>query len=385
MYTITRALLKGVLQSTEDAISCITKTRDVVDSWGSHGGLDAFMDGFVYTYWESYLALIDSAMIQIILALNAACFCTTILTVTQQDPSIPLRTRIQSGLYGAAIVCISIAMIVVVACGLMGLVGLMFNGMTAIAILMAIGMADEYTTHTIFMFLLAEGSHEDRIANAMHHIRRGAGSSARARISTRDTRASFLRTDLAEARHKTMAAELETMISEFCSIKMGDWIAGNTTDDFQFVRPTGNPIDKIGFPAMMTGDVVVQAGELKKIHKLEARRLRRTHRSRRARDYPFARERGSPSPRESLSRPSRRRERTGFVSSCREPLARCSRRRPGSRSRDVAPGTARATVAPGTARGRVSARRSPATWRSRASRSTASSPTRARPTRTSAS
>ncbi|KAH8067990.1 hypothetical protein SO694_00027041 [Aureococcus anophagefferens] len=53
-----------------------------------------------------------------------------------------------------------------------------------------------------------------------------------------------------------MAAELETMISEFCSIKMGDWIAGNTTDDFQFVRPTGNPIDKIGFPAMMTGDVV---------------------------------------------------------------------------------------------------------------------------------
>ena len=93
-----------------------------------------------------------------------------------------------------------------------------------------------------------------------------------------------------------MAAELETMISEFCSIKMGDWIAGNTTDDFQFVRPTGNPIDKIGFPAMVTGDVVVQAGELKKIHKLEARRLRRTHRSRCAKDDPFARERGSPSP-----------------------------------------------------------------------------------------
>ena len=140
-----------------------------------------------------------------------------------------------------------------------------------------------------------------------------------------------------------MAAELETMISEFCSIKMGDWIAGNTTDDFQFVRPTGNPIDKIGFPAMMTGDVVVQAGELKKIHKLEARRLRRTHRSRRARDDPFARERGSPSPRESLSRPSRRRERTGFVSSCREPLARSST------VRAVAPGAARATVAPSRA------------------------------------
>ena len=140
-----------------------------------------------------------------------------------------------------------------------------------------------------------------------------------------------------------MAAELETMISEFCSIKMGDWIAGNTTDDFQFVRPTGNPIDKIGFPAMMTGDVVVQAGELKKIHKLEARRLRRTHRSRRARDDPFARERGSPSPRESLSRPSRRRERTGFAPSPRELLARPST------VRAIAPGTARATVAPSRA------------------------------------
>ena len=140
-----------------------------------------------------------------------------------------------------------------------------------------------------------------------------------------------------------MAAELETMISEFCSIKMGDWIAGNTTDDFQFVRPTGNPIDKIGFPAMMTGDVVVQAGELKKIHKLEARRLRRTHRSRRARDDPFARERGSQSPRESLSRPSRRRERTGFAPSPRELLARPST------VRAIAPGTARATVAPSRA------------------------------------
>ncbi|KAH8048652.1 DUF3804-containing protein [Aureococcus anophagefferens] len=142
-----------------------------------------------------------------------------------------------------------------------------------------------------------------------------------------------------------MAAELETMISEFCSIKMGDWIAGNTTDDFQFVRPTGNPIDKIGFPAMMTGDVVVQAGELKKIHKLEARRLRRTHRSRRARRSVCARR--DPSPRESLETVSAV-ERTGFAPSPREPLARPStvraiareplaRPSPWNRSRDRRP------------------------------------------------
>ena len=43
--------------------------------YGRHGGLDAFMDGFVYTYWESYLALIDSAIVQMTLALTAACFC----------------------------------------------------------------------------------------------------------------------------------------------------------------------------------------------------------------------------------------------------------------------------------------------------------------------
>ena len=31
-------------------------------------------------------------------------------------------------------------------------------------------MADEYTTHTIFMFLVADGDHDARIATAMHHM-----------------------------------------------------------------------------------------------------------------------------------------------------------------------------------------------------------------------
>ena len=50
----------------------------------------------------------------------------------------------------------------------------------------------------------------------------------------------------------------------------GDFLLNNTTEDFKFIRPSGNPIDAVGYAAMFdSGDVQVTASALTKIHKLD--------------------------------------------------------------------------------------------------------------------
>ena len=52
--------------------------------------------------------------------------------------------------------------------------------------------------------------------------------------------------------------------------KMGSFFVNNTTSDFLFIRPSGNPISAKGFEDMMnSGDVVQEKAEITKIHRFE--------------------------------------------------------------------------------------------------------------------
>tara|TARA_B100001029_G_scaffold170194_1_gene165785 strand:+ start:218 stop:607 length:390 start_codon:yes stop_codon:yes gene_type:complete len=52
--------------------------------------------------------------------------------------------------------------------------------------------------------------------------------------------------------------------------KMGAFFVNNATEDFLFIRPSGNPINAKGFEEMMnSGDVVQEKAEITKIHRFE--------------------------------------------------------------------------------------------------------------------
>ena len=61
------------------------------------------------------------------------------------------------------------------------------------------------------------------------------------------------------------------LIENFTANDYGEFLLNNATEDFLFIRPSGNPIDASGFIKMRTsGDLSCDGyTDIKKIHKLE--------------------------------------------------------------------------------------------------------------------
>ena len=60
------------------------------------------------------------------------------------------------------------------------------------------------------------------------------------------------------------------LLENFTASDYGEFFLNNATQDFLFIRPSGNPIDALGFVKMKTsGDVVDGYCDVKNIHKLE--------------------------------------------------------------------------------------------------------------------
>ena len=60
------------------------------------------------------------------------------------------------------------------------------------------------------------------------------------------------------------------LLDGFCANDYGEFLLYNSTNDFLFIRPSGNPIDVKGFCEMNTsGELIDGYCDIKKIHKLE--------------------------------------------------------------------------------------------------------------------
>jgi len=65
--------------------------------------------------------------------------------------------------------------------------------------------------------------------------------------------------------------EITTLLTAYATTdREGTFLLTHTTDDFKFIRPSGNPVDATGYAGMFkSGDIVVTASALTKIHKLD--------------------------------------------------------------------------------------------------------------------
>ena len=61
------------------------------------------------------------------------------------------------------------------------------------------------------------------------------------------------------------------LLGNFTANDYGEFLLNNATEDFLFIRPSGNPIDASGFIEMRTSGDLSSDGytDIKKIHKLE--------------------------------------------------------------------------------------------------------------------
>ncbi len=61
-----------------------------------------------------------------------------------------------------------------------------------------------------------------------------------------------------------------SLLNEFANPeKMASFFIHNSTSDFLFIRPSGNPINAEDFEKMISGDVVQEKAEITKVHRLE--------------------------------------------------------------------------------------------------------------------
>ena len=61
-----------------------------------------------------------------------------------------------------------------------------------------------------------------------------------------------------------------SLLNEFANPKkMASFFVCNATQDFLFIRPSGNPIDAKGFEQMIASDIVQEKAEITKIHRFE--------------------------------------------------------------------------------------------------------------------
>ncbi len=65
--------------------------------------------------------------------------------------------------------------------------------------------------------------------------------------------------------------QILSILEAFASAdRMSSFFIDNSTSDFLFIRPSGNPIDAKGFEKMWSsGDLVLESSEITKIHKFD--------------------------------------------------------------------------------------------------------------------
>jgi len=65
--------------------------------------------------------------------------------------------------------------------------------------------------------------------------------------------------------------DINSLLIAYSAIDMdGAFLLTHTTDDFKYIRPSGNPMDAKSFAGMLeSGDIVVTSSAIAKIHKLD--------------------------------------------------------------------------------------------------------------------
>merc|ERR1711865_342488 len=115
---------------------------------------DLFPSGVPFVFWEQYVTLIDELTEKLGYALAVAIATVTTLLFAL-SPAKDAGTRLLVSVWGSLIVITLCIITVVEVYGFMGIVGIKLNAIPQVTLIMTLGIAVEFTAHTVLAFINA--------------------------------------------------------------------------------------------------------------------------------------------------------------------------------------------------------------------------------------
>ncbi|KAG2425628.1 hypothetical protein HYH02_015000 [Chlamydomonas schloesseri] len=135
------------------AIKCVDSTRDTVTAAAPDLNTIAF--GYSYTFWDGFRSITFSTITNVIIA-AAAVFLVTLLLLADVLAALVV---------GCMVVLCDVGVL-----GSMHYLGLTFNSVTCIVLVLAVGISVDYSAHVMRAFLVSTGTRQERAHKALVEI-----------------------------------------------------------------------------------------------------------------------------------------------------------------------------------------------------------------------
>ncbi|GIL56519.1 hypothetical protein Vafri_11858 [Volvox africanus] len=135
------------------AVRCVDSTRAAVEA--AAPDLDPIAFGFSYTFWDGFRTIAFSTVTNVIIA-GAAVFLVTMILLADIVASLIVGTMVVLSDVGVF--------------GFMHYANLQFNSVTCIVLVLAVGIAVDYSAHVMRAFLVSTGTRQERAHKALIEI-----------------------------------------------------------------------------------------------------------------------------------------------------------------------------------------------------------------------
>ncbi|KAL0278830.1 UNVERIFIED_CONTAM: hypothetical protein PYX00_000524 [Menopon gallinae] len=153
VYTQLPFYLYG-LGDTEKITNLISEVRSICQKFEDKG-LPNFPSGIPFVFWEQYLGLRQSLGLALISALFAVFVVVVVLLLN---------------IWAAVLVTLSLASMVLQLLGLMGIIGIKLSAISAVLLIVAVGIGVHFTVHICLGFITCIGGKNRRTRLALEHM-----------------------------------------------------------------------------------------------------------------------------------------------------------------------------------------------------------------------
>ncbi|KAF6148392.1 hypothetical protein GIB67_036607, partial [Kingdonia uniflora] len=140
------------LNKQSDFVNALRAARDFSSRVSNSLKIEIFPYAMFYIYFEQYLEIWRTALINIAIALAAVFIVCLVITCS---------------LWSSAIILIVLAMIVVDLMGIMAILNIQLNAVSVVNLVMSIGIAVEFCVHITHAFSVSSGSRAQRVKEAL--------------------------------------------------------------------------------------------------------------------------------------------------------------------------------------------------------------------------
>ncbi|KAG8377268.1 hypothetical protein BUALT_Bualt08G0010500 [Buddleja alternifolia] len=140
------------LNKQADYVNSMRAARDFSSKMSDSLKIDIFPYAVYYTFFEQYLNIWRTALINLAIAIGAVFFVCLVITCS---------------FWTSAIILLVLAMIVVDLLGVMAILNIQLNALSVVNLVMSVGIAVEFCVHITHAFLVTSGDRNQRMREAL--------------------------------------------------------------------------------------------------------------------------------------------------------------------------------------------------------------------------